>query len=91
VHDANLVGCCEPVQDVRRDLERLHDRQLLPPPNALAQRLALEPLHHEVGDARGRDACVRDADDIRVFEPTERPLFVAQAQSQVVTAAQTGK
>ena len=67
VHEPGLVGGAERRRRLADDLERLVGGQAPPPLDPRLERLAVHPLHHDVGDAAVLADLV-DGDDARVLE-----------------------
>ena len=73
MHDAALVRGREPLRDLRRDLERLANRERAFE-EALAQCLAFEELHHRVGASRLL-AEIENGEDVRMRQGGDRARF----------------
>ena len=83
--DADFVRRREPFENAARDRDGLDDRKPAASFQARAERLAFEPLHHEVRNVRARHAGVGDGDDVRMLETSERALLVAEPRDDVVS------
>src|SRR6185436_11304683 len=82
VDDAALVRGGKPARDLNRVVDRLGRRD---PPlllQAVAQRLALEQLHHRVDDARFV-ADVVDGEDVGMIERGHRPRLALEAREAI--------
>ena len=81
VDQVHLVGAVQPLGHLGDDADRLGLGQ---PPVALdllAQRLPLDELHHQIGDAAGL-AEVEGADDVRVVQPAGGVELLLEALDQ---------
>ena len=70
--EAEAVRRGEPSEDLPREVDRLGERDGAARHELLFQRVALEPLHHEVRAAFGREAEIGHHHEVRVREPRER-------------------
>jgi hypothetical protein len=78
VDDALGVGMSHGVADATEQVEPGSDRK--PPLVAPAiDRLAVDQLHHEIGDARRRHAAVNQSGDIGMVDRPEDPALLAEA------------
>ena len=78
--DALLVGCAQPVRDLRAEVERAAQRQPSPRQQPVERR-AVEELGNDVGEA-ALDADVEDRDDVGVVEGGRGPgLLLEPAQA----------
>lgn len=78
VHDAQALRVIEAVGNLRRDIAEGVERQSFGLVHPLAQRLALQILHGDIGDAIDL-AHVVDGDDGRVVQPPGRLRFADEA------------
>jgi hypothetical protein len=67
MHQSHRVGMPECVSDLFGDLECVLDGELLLPPQAIAQRLALD-VRHRVEELAVRFTAVVEREDVRVVE-----------------------
>jgi hypothetical protein len=72
VDDALVVGRAQRLRDLRGDRQRAIGRHRRRQLDRLRQRLAVDVLHHRVGQAVGRGAEVGDVDDVGVADARRR-------------------
>ena len=77
VHDSLGVRCRQSIRDLHGNRQQFGDRQR-PAGHRLAQSLALDQLHHDVGDT-ARIAHIVDGDNVGMVERGRRPGFLNEA------------
>ena len=87
VDDALFVRRLERVDDLQEHVERARHRHA-PLLHALAERLALQPLHHEVRAPVGQHAEREDVDEVRMADLIDRARLVDEALDGVLVGAQ---
>jgi len=89
VYDAALVRRFERIRELRRNLERLVDRDASVR-EALGERRPLDQLHHE---ARGAAAALEavNVPDVRVTQRGERLRFLLEARHSVRIGREGGR
>ena len=85
VDDAGAVGAPERPADLLGDLRRLAQRQAPLALEPVAEVLAAEQLHHEVGEV-AVDAVVEHLHDVRPAQARRRPGLPREARARVARA-----
>src|SRR5262249_9758098 len=88
VDDACLVGGGEPAGSLADDREGDVFGNPALTPQEVAERLAEQELHHDVGRAVGALAQVEDLDDVRVTDPVRRLRLADEALARPVASRQ---
>ena len=86
--DALFVRGLERVDDLQEHVERARHRHAPLACSALAERLALQPLHHEVRAPVGQHAEREDVDEVRMADLIDRARLVDEALDGVLIGAQ---
>ena len=88
MNDADLVRGVERAGDLTRQRHRALQAQRASPAHPVAERLTLEPLHHQVGAAVARGPGVEHLDDARVLERGRGPDLAEEVGHRGRIAAQ---